>query len=321
MEELILQYDARHGHFTDFVKSQSDCMTLGRSFKNDVVLSDHFVAPEQLRFFYENDAWKFSVLDNINPVLLNGKPVAEAGQVIRSGDKLTVGRTRLTLILGSQELERTRKLMLSNWMYRTWPRRLFPPVMLLIATLIFVFNQYQTLSSEVRWGQLASSGLGFILMAVIWAGLWALIGRLFRHQANFLAQLFYSALMMACLGIGMLFSEYPEYIAGNAIVGTIIEWGVSLLILSLLLRYNLLYASDLKRRGWIAFSVVAVLLVSMSAMSILEQRDFSTTADYSAVVKPPLAKWSADISVEAYLHKLALEFENIESSTLVVVNN
>jgi hypothetical protein len=312
MEELIIQYDARHGHFTDFVKSKSDSMTLGRSFKNDVVLQDHFVAPEQLRFFCENEVWKLTVLDNINPVLLNGKPVTEPGQQLHSGDKLTVGRTHLTVMLGSQPLERTRKLMLSNWMYRPWPRRLFPPLMLLFATLVILLNQYQAISSEVRWGHLVSAGLGFILMLVIWSGLWALVGRLFRHQANFQAQLFYSSLMMVCLGIGMLLSDYPEYIANNAIVGAMAEWGVSLLILGLLLRYNLLYASDLKQRGWIAFSVVAVLLLSTSAMSVLEQRDFSISPEYSAVVKPPLAKWSADTSVESYLHKLALEFENIE---------
>lgn len=310
MEELIVQLSARHGHFTEFVKSQTETMTLGRGFQNDVVLSDHFVAAEQLRFYFAGGSWKIAVLDTTNPVLINGKPVTE--EAIQSGDRLTVGRSHLLLILAGQPLERTRKLVLSNWMYRKWPGRLLPPALTLVAVVMAIFSNYQAMSREIPWGHLVASGLSTALIIVIWAGIWALVGRVFRHQPNFRAQWFYSALMMVWLGMAALFSGYPEYISNSVQFGQVLEWLVLLVLLSLLLRYNLLYASDLHRKGLVAFAIVGLSLLSIYSLSRLEKQDFSTYQEYSAVVKPPLVKWADDVAVDSYLYELALKFESGE---------
>ena len=312
MEKLIIQQDRRHGRISDFVKSSGETLTLGRGFNNDVILSDHFIAAEQVRFDYEQGQWKLTLLDDTNPVLLNDKPISKDAITIESGDQLIVGRTHLILLLSNHPLERTRKLMLSNWMYHNGLRLALPLVMLLISALLEVFTEYQEITGKIRWGQLVAGGLAYVLFITFWAGCWALVGRLLRHQPHFCAQLFYTALTMAVLNIGMLFYGYTEYATSNIILGYVIEWGFLLIVLSILLKFNLTYASELKNRGWISLSIIAVSMLFTFSMTYLEQRDFSTRPDYSETVKPPLAKWSSDKSIEVYMIDVSVQFEELE---------
>lgn len=312
MEELIIQQNKRHGRLSEFVKSTSESLTLGRGFNNDVILSDYFIAAEQVRFDYEQGQWIIKILDDTNPVLLNDKPISADGSTIKSGDQLTVGRTHLVLLLSSHPIERTRKLMLSNWMYHKGLRITLPVIMVLISALLAVFTDYQETTSKIKWGQMAGGGLAYIFFLSFWAGCWALVGRLLRHKPNFFAQLFYTSLVMALLNTGMLFSGYAEYITANNIIGYLVEGGFWLLFLSVLLKYNLTYATEIKKRGWISFSVIAVLMFFTFSMSYLQKQEFNTYPDYSKTLKPPFAKWSSDQSVEVYLQDIGLQFDALK---------
>lgn len=313
MEELVIQQGKRHGRLSEYVKSSGDTLTLGRGYDNDVILSDHFVAPRQIRFNYEEGKWHLKLLDHTNPVMLNNKPVSDEGAVINSGDELVIGHTHLNLLLSDHPVEPTKKLLLSNWPYHKGLRIALPLIMLVLSALISMFAGYQESTGKVRWGQLLSDGLIFIFMLVFWAACWALVGRLLKHKPNFFAQLFYVAFIIAILNIGMLFSGFIEYATLSTASGKIIEWGFVMIMLTLLLKYNLAFATELRRRGLISFSVVTLLLLFAFSMMVLDQREFSTRPDYSAMVKPPLAKWTTDISVDEYLQGIETQFVNLAS--------
>jgi len=318
MEKLILQQDRRHGRLSEFIKSSDETMTLGRGLSNDVIIADHFIAAEQLRFDYEQGLWKLNLLDETNPVLLNNKPIGKDGVVVKSNDQLIVGRTHLILLLSNHPVERTRKLMLSNWMYHKVLHFALPIAMLLVSALLAVFTEYQEISGKIRWGQMVASGLGYALFVSFWAGCWALVGRLLRHKPNFFAQLFYTSLTMAGINFGALFYGYTEYTTTSNVLGYIIEWGFLLLMLGILLKYNLTYATELKRRNLIAFSVIGISMLLSISMTYLGQRDFSSQPDYSATVKPPLAKWSSDNTVNDYMQNLSLQLEKLEKELVEI---
>jgi hypothetical protein len=290
-------------------------MTLGRGFNNDIILSDHYIAPEQLRFFIENGSWKLRVLDFTNTVLINDNPVSN-DTVIEHGDKLTVGRTHLVLLLSDHSIERTRKLVVSNWMNDKRHRRALPFVMLLIASLAAVFTEYQAIAGKIRWGQLVASGLSNAVVVTLWASSWALVGRLLRHKPNFREQLFYTALMGSVFSLGVLFEGYAEYTSTSEIFGLIIEWGFLFAILGTLLRYNLSFSTILKKRGWISYSVVGLLLAVTFSLQHLQQPDFSAQPEYSATLKPPLAKVSSDTSIDSYLQDIENQLERTNKLNL-----
>lgn len=316
MEKLIVQQANRHGSLAEFVKSTGESMTLGRGFDNDIILSDHFIAPEQIRFYVEDGLWKIKILDFTNTVLINDQP-ANDDAVIGHGDKLVIGRTHLVLLLSNHAIEQTRTLVLSNWMNDKIHRRALPFVMLFLSALAAVFVSYQEVTGKIRWGQLISTGLAQAVFITLWASSWALIGRLLRHKPNFREQLFYTALMGIVLSLGRLFYGYAEYTTTSYIFGLIIEWIFLLAVIGTLLKYNLSYSTILKRRGLISYSVAALLLVITYSQQHLEQQDFSTLPEYSATLKPPLAKVSPDTSIENYLRDFEAIFEELKKSSIV----
>lgn len=312
MEKLIVQHSRRHGRLSEFVKSSGETLTVGRGFDNDVILSDHFVDEQQLRFEYKEGQWYLKLLGTTNPVVLNNKPVSLEEIPINSGDQLTVGRTNLILLLSNHPLEQTRKMMLQNWMYHKVLRLALPLGMLLLAALLSVFVDYQAISGKVLWGQLAANGLVFMLMITVWAGVWALIGRLLRHKPYFLTQLYFTAMMMALLSAGMLFNGYVEYITSSRMLKYLVEWGFLLVIFSLTLKYNLSYATDLKKRGTISFSMIAIFMLFIFLMGHLQKREFSTEPEYSRTLKPPFANWSSNKTVTVYLQDLDEQFKKLD---------
>ena len=118
METLIIHSGLRQGRVAELTRSQGGRLTVGRGFDNDLVIADVHIAPQQLEFVRENDTWTLRVLDFTNPVQLNDRVVGDEPVEIRSGDKLTIGRTRLALYDAAHPVERTRKLVISNWIER-----------------------------------------------------------------------------------------------------------------------------------------------------------------------------------------------------------
>ena len=314
MEELIIQQSKRHARLNEFIKSVGNTVTLGRGFHNDVILSDHFIAAEQLRFDYEDGQWVLKLLDQTNPVLVNNKSITDASVVINSGDELTVGRTHLTLILSNHPVERTRKLLISNWMYHRNLHYIIPIIMLLLSTILAVFTEYQEATSKIRWGLFVASGLGYVVMLLFWVSIWSMVGRILRHKPNFMAQLFYTAFFLAVLNMGMLFYGYTTYATSSEILGLILESGFLLLILGMMLKYNLLFSTELKHCNRVAFSAVALTMLFTFSIMNLGQKEFNSHPDYSNSVKPPAAKWSKDIILHDYMKTVDSQFDELESS-------
>lgn len=312
MEELIIKHQRRLGRLSEFFKSSGTSLTLGRGYNNDLILSDHFIAPQQLRFDYQDGQWILKVLDNTNPVLLNDKPVAEDGVVIHSGDELVVGRTQLVLLMNDHPVERTRKLMRSNWLSNPWLRFTLPVLALVFSVLMGVFSEYLYSPVKIQWGIIFAAGLLYALLMTLWAGGWALAGRVLHHKPNFFLQLFYTALILAGMTAGAFFKGYTEFTFSSRTFGSIVEIGFLVFIFSLLLKVNLTYAAEIKRRTLISASVVSILTAVIVSMNLLGAREFSTRPDYSKSVKAPFAKWSSDISVNQYLKGVEGQFKRVQ---------
>lgn len=309
MEKLIIHMDKRLGRISEYFKSPGDTFTIGRGLNCELILSDHFISPEQVKFQRDEQGWSMQVLDQTNPVLINNQPVADTGTRIVSGDVLTMGRTHLTLLLSNHSVEKTKKLIGSNWDTGGSKRYLVPFIVLAVAVILGMISEYMSSVSKVNWDKELSGGMLYALILIIWAGAWALAGRLLKHRPNFLLQLFYTSLVMGLSTIGAFFAGYTEYITTSSGFASVIETGFIILIFSVLLKYNLMYATELKRCGTIAFSFVTALTLFTITMSLLEQRDFSSVPDYSGVVKPPFAKIASGTSEAVLLESIGKQFE------------
>ena len=75
---------------------EADALTVGRSSKADLVLSDRFLSRLHARFYREGDAWVVEDLGSRNTTLLNGRPLATPAR-LSAGDLVKLSETVISI--------------------------------------------------------------------------------------------------------------------------------------------------------------------------------------------------------------------------------
>ncbi len=301
MGPIIIQVGARHGRMAELVKSRSESLFVGRGYNNDIVLNDPYVAAEQIVLRLENGQWLLEVLDYCNPVLVNGVVVTGAPVALNAGDKVMLGRTPLRIFSEDFPVENPRKLLFSHDLLHSAMRPLLAVVALLAACLLDVFSDYQQQLSVFDWKIYASSALVLAFVIICWSGFWGVVGRLLRHQHHFSHQLLVSSTMVALIFVVYPLGAYIGYGFDSDITARVLETLLVLLLLTALLRFNLFFATNLKHHTGIAFVISCSAAIFIYVLINFNQEAFSTSPEYSQLLKPPFAKWNSDLSIDQYL--------------------
>lgn len=75
---------------------EADSLTVGRSSKADLVLSDRFLSRQHARFYRDGDAWVVEDLGSRNTTLLNGRPLATPAR-LSIGDLVKLSETVISI--------------------------------------------------------------------------------------------------------------------------------------------------------------------------------------------------------------------------------
>jgi hypothetical protein len=192
--------------------------------------------------------------------------------------------------------------------------------LLFVVYLLQLFYDYLGLYEAVKWGELVSASLIVVFVILCWAGIWALIGRLLRHQPNFFPQLFFTAFIFGVSIAAGSIHEYAEYMSNSTVVGEIVLWGFSFIIFSALLNYNLTYASNIRNTTVVSLVFAGCLILFIYSFSGIGENEFSGTPEYSMVVKPPFAQLVSNQSSSDFLRDYEAQFSELDSSVFLSDN-
>ena len=338
MEEIIVQLGDKHTQIAELVRSQGDDICIGRGFNNTLVLTDEYVAPQQIRIYRKQHttadnqvgsqgsqgAWFLEILDDTNGVLLNGKRVTTLGvhPQLKSNDRLTLGRTNLTLWSAVHPVEPTRKLFSRRLHQDSFGLWLPVGVLLGVAGLDITLEHFLA-SPRDNWTEFASEVAVLSLIISLWASLWGLLGRLFRQQGHFPQQLLSTSIVVGGLSLLAPWSDIIEFSSSSASLASVFDYGLAFLALAMLLRFNLLFATNIRKTSWVAGTTSALLVGLFAANNGYKAQDFSPNPDYTEVLKPAWFHPSQVQSVDDYFNALTREFETLEFETreLRTLNN
>ncbi|MCP3871314.1 MAG: FHA domain-containing protein [Gammaproteobacteria bacterium] len=315
MEPLIVQTGDRFGRWAELTRSHGETLSVGRNYSNDLVIADPYVDPEQIRFSHSSGEWRLEVIQKTNPILVNGQAIGSGGTYIDSGDRITIGRTQFHVLSPHHQVEPTRKMLLFSRFGHGQSLRLFALSMMVFACAVEMIIGYQALSQEVNWKELFSDSLTNGLVILFWASIWALTGRLLRHQPNFTAQLGFTALITTLFSIIWPLGGYAEYTLNSVLLGEITLWLITLVFLVVLFRVNLSLATNLKHYTAIAVVTASTLLLTTYALMELNTGDFDTSPEFSSALKPPFAQLSGTRSLEEYQTEFGALFDEVDTLT------
>ena len=312
MDALIIQLGIKQGRSLELVRSRGTELTVGRGFDNDVVLTDIHIAPKQVRFYQQDQQWRVEILDDTNPVLVNNQVIA-SGSVIQSGDNMVLGKTRVKLFSSSHAVADTQKLANYNRFQRFSRSWLMPLVAIVFVFACSVLHSYFGSSTTLKWSGYASEALVEVMLILLWAGLWALAGRLFRHQALFGAQLLATALIAVLYTFSAPLSEYFDYATSSLQTGLMLDMLLGTLLLALLLQLNLSFATNIRRPLLVgALLSIAVTATAESMNFFSSQDNYSFRPDFSSTLKPAFANPGGGESLSRFFDELNNEIDKLE---------
>lgn len=313
MDSMIIQVGPKSGQLANTVKCTDLIFNIGRSFKNDLVISDPFLAPNQLRLRKKRNDWYIDVLDNTNPVFVNGKILRQSQVKIQSGDWVTVGRTVLRFFAEDHSVKDTRKLTFSNFYHLNIWQLIIPIALItLLVSGITVFTEWLQTYTEVDWEQMLSTILYVQLFIVIWAFIWAIVGKFLRHQNQFILQFTVTSLVFFFASIVELIFSPLAYMANSQSLETIINWGLGFLFLTVLLYFNYSIATNLRKPFRLAFIISGLILAFFYGVYYLEYDSYDNRADYMSNLQPPIFKLQGNVSMGDYLTLQEELFELVE---------
>jgi hypothetical protein len=291
MEEMIvLEVLEKSGRVRERTRFGSFPVTIGRAYDNDIILDDEYVSPRHLSIERdEQGALRAVDLNSENGLYQIPSLRRVDALAISSDNQLLVGSTQIRIrrtdfAVAPTALSNRRRKSAQNTLSSG---RLFIPILLAVAGMLFMEKYLQTFQ-KIKYQEMIQETISPLLGLMVWAGIWAFVGRILGHRAAFFAHA--NIVLLALLSIFGLnwFTEYYSF-AFSAMSSTKwIEAAFLTLIGSTLLYGHLHLATQLRpKRVAITSGLVAIGLLGITLFSSnVKEAQFSSRLSYPTVLKP-----------------------------------
>lgn len=300
---VVLEVLNRSGQILKYQAFDQHQVSVGRAYKNDFVISDHYVDPFHMTIRCLDGAEQFECLDlgSVNGIVHNKKvqPVIN----VDTGSQLVLGKTVLRISSIDQAV--TPALPLSFWEFaadalsRWW----WAAILVLLLVSAHTFDTLINNPLVKHKSALYSSVLYMFVWAAVCAGFYAFLARILRHDTRFLL---YFNIALCALILHYLY-DFVEPILVVNISSAVLSKMISVVFIGALLwafvYVSLRYASHLNAmpRGLIACLLPIVVAVA-SFPDVFEQEDrFQAVPPYDPVVVSGTWYWHEGATTQHFL--------------------
>lgn len=295
-QTLILEVVDPRGRIRHRLRLDAAPVTIGRSYRNDLILDDPYVDAHHLRIEpTEGGDWVVTDLGS-----KNGTWEARGGsggrritsQLLQATNELRIGRTVLRALSPDQPMPAA----LIDPAHQAGPlNRLAHPLAALpicgAAVAVSAGAQFLASTSEQGFVELATPGLTILMVATIWASAWAFTNRLVAHRFRFLGHLGWAMLLATAFALASTGFEWIGFFAPAIAWGWLeVLVGGGLFSLLLVGHFQLITEWPLGKQ-WRIAGVSTALLIGIGA--VLSQSNVFNDSEARDVASIPLKPISA----------------------------
>jgi hypothetical protein len=283
----VVEWLDRNGRVEQRVALRGESVRIGRAYDNDLILDDVHVSPHHAQILLDADGrWILRDLGSINGIRAGGshKPITEL--VLAGEQTFSLGHAQLRFRSTDFPVPEAVPLRERRHLHLGLLLALCAPLACLAA-----FGVDALLDSHEAFGALKMLNavlLPFVAM-LIWAGLWALIGRLMVQRLHFLEHL-------AVISFALLFVTVFESLAHQGAfafsLDSALPWAsalVSCTTFVLIVYGHLRFASRLRPRTVFAAAMIFGVLLAGAAQirQLVYMQQFSSRPRFNFTLAPP----------------------------------
>jgi FHA domain-containing protein len=274
-------------------------LAVGRGLDNDLVLDDPYVDGHHARIGRdETGALVLEDLGSKNGLITAAAPGQSRRVMLLTGTEVRVGRTTLRFRDPAEpvppSLPDYRGQSLTAW----WgargltSRRGQAGITAAATAAVGMYTWLENYDRETA-GDVFAGAVAFLLVASVWAGIWAAVGRIVVHRFRFAEHLaVVSAVVLTVLVFGVT-GEWVAFFFPDNVLAVPIEAAIGLGLIAALVAGHLALASSMTpRRCWRGgLATCGVVLVLGGIGALVERKSFSDVPEFSGVLKPVRARW------------------------------
>lgn len=279
--------------------------TLGRAYDCDLILNDDYVSPQHARIAL-NEQGELTLTDlgtaNGTHCLPQMQPVSS--MILGPETLLRLGHSLVRLRRPDFAVAPTRVDTLTS---KRFARAFNSIATLLLLTLVLLglvgLNSYQSSVQNIKLGTLLLEVLEIAVIAPLWAGIWAILSRIFVHHAAYVAHAVIASLGVIGFLLANVFVEYVAF-AYSARLSVDILFQVLLGVLACAMLYGHLRFTTLfspRRTGLIAASTAAMMIGLFGFTAYVQDLEFNDSLPYPPELKPPQFQLAPDQSPENFM--------------------
>jgi hypothetical protein len=262
-------------------------ITVGRAFDNDVILEDPYVSPHHLRLTKTSDGWQVDDLESLNG--LRRDVSAGGAGPLRSGESVRIGNTVLRVYDESHPVDAALELGDAEVRFSVLARHTVWPALIVVSALASLVTGYWSSVEEFKPLAMTQNVLLGVFVMLLIAAFWALLGRLFRHHAYFLAHLSIWLIFGLLVSVVTFIAQWIGYNANSLAVEETLISVLELCVGIFALWCSLSLATNLHGKVRIAAAVSAALAwLSFDVAGDLQfDQDFYASPRYYGRLKGP----------------------------------
>lgn len=347
--DLLIQLADNTSPIAQLFRARETC-TIGRAYNNQLVLTDEFVSAHPVRLFRQSETtepgenavtalsqtstttiiasktetadtirkwgWYLQILDPDTRILINHVPLKsrQNPHPLQSGDRLTLGKTTLELLSPSHPVDTAKPLKVSRWQHGIMPI-LAPLLLLPLVLLLHALINRVIADPSAPWHDDLLGMAGGVMLTAIWAGGWALIGKIFRQQSSFFRHLLIPAILMAVMLPLDWTGPWLEFNSNYYYAEDLTQYAIMLVMIALLLHNHLQLATAI-RHTWITACISAVIAVGSSmAMDWQNQTMIKRWPHYAQTLAPAALYTGSIQNADEFFASLQTQLDNMPAAS------
>ncbi len=314
---IILQVVNRSGQVLHTARYSKTRIKIGRGFDNDLILSDPYVDPQHIALELDPVTQEINCVDcgSENGVWINRPKRHKVAGVekVLSGQAINIGKTTIRVFTTNHIV--VPAALLSAWeMFYSQVSR--PAVTFLLVfllfTLIFV-NGYLDNPAMSQLHKLVPEILFLYLAAICYGGVWALIGRTFKHDGRFAVH--FAVALIAIIALQSYRIASPIIAFNLGLVSGIpwLETAVYGGLVFAVVYFSSTLATYMRRAVKISFCMaLPAVFVILRFIASIDSNEFQRQPPYEKILVSPAWNFRSGIESDEFLDQARLIYQNDE---------